>query len=70
MTAVQYDTDILLNIFRRRENIAYKRLTTDEDTNVSYFASDIFGADNVVSVVDKSSSLVANGSEYERARKS
>jgi len=64
MTAVQYDTDILLNIFRRRENIAYKRLTTDEDTNVSYFASDIFGADNVVSVVDKSSSLVANGSEF------
>lgn len=60
---VSCDTDLSLNIFRRRENISYKQDHNIDTAAVSFLKNDEISALNVVSIIDKSSSLIANRSD-------
>jgi hypothetical protein len=60
MTDVQFDTDVSLNILRRRENYSYRRRTFVRNAGVSYFDSGVSRANQMISTTDRSGSLVAN----------
>jgi hypothetical protein len=64
MTNVLYDTDVAINIFRRRQNISYLGRYEDGNVGISYLESVPIFASTAVSLLDKSSSLVANRAEY------
>jgi hypothetical protein len=61
-TDYQVDTDSCLNIYRRRENVFYKQDYDAKNAAVSFLSNDFALASSVVSVVDKSSSLITNRS--------
>lgn len=55
-----WDTDIRLNVIKRRENISYRSSVPAAGANIAYLSSAEVASDNNVSVADRSTSLSAN----------
>lgn len=64
MTLFQSDTDVSINVYRRRENITYDKFYDSDHAAIAYFSKDSsFLASNNISIIDRSSSLVSNRTE-------
>lgn len=58
--SIQKDTDVYLNVIKRRENVTYNANLDVTGSNISFVSSSSINANDNLSIVDRSTSLVIN----------
>ena len=58
--SVQYDTDVYLNILKRKETLAYAATGVGNVANIGFLSSAALSSETNLSIADRSTSLEAN----------